>query len=43
MITPAVLVVSDQSTLLIRRQSRLTSPRKAKENSDVSVLALVGR
>lgn len=42
-VTPAVLVVSDQSTLGISREGGLASTRETEEDSYVSILSLVGR
>lgn len=39
---PAVLVVTDQGSLWVGRESGLSSSRETEEDSDVSVLALVG-
>lgn len=39
---PAVLVVTDQSTLGVGGQSGLAGSRQTEENSDIAVLALVG-
>lgn len=40
---PAVLIITNQSTLGVSGKSGLASTRKTKENSDITVLALVGR
>ena len=42
-VRPAVLVVTDQGTLGIGRQSRLTRTRETEEDGDIAILALVGR
>ena len=43
MVTPAVLVITDESTIWISRQRSLASSRKPKEKSDITILALVRR
>lgn len=40
---PAVLVVSDQKSVGVGRQSSLSGSGQAKEKSDIAILALVGR
>ena len=42
LVAPAVLVVTDQGTLGVGRESCLASARETEEDSNVSVLALVG-
>ena len=42
LVAPAVLVVTDQGTLGVGRESGLASTGETEENGDVSVLALVG-
>jgi len=42
-VAPAVLVVADQSAVGVGRQSGFTSTGQTEEQSDVAVLALVGR
>lgn len=41
-VTPAVLVVSDQSTLRVRREGGLASTGKTEEDGHVAILTLVG-
>jgi len=43
LVAPAVLVVTDQGTLRVGRESCLASAGETEENGNVSVLALVGR
>ena len=42
-VAPAVLVVTNQGTLGVGRQSRLSSSRQTEEDGDIAILALVGR
>ena len=42
-VTPAVLIITNQSTVGVGRQGGLAGTRQAEEDSDISVLALVGR
>jgi len=42
-VTPAVLVVTDESAIWISGQGSLASSRKTKEKSDISTLALIRR
>lgn len=41
-VTPAVLVVTDESTVGVGRQSRLAGSRQTEEERDIAVLAFVG-
>lgn len=43
LVGPAVLIVTDKSTLGVGREGGLAGSRKTEEDSDVAVLALVGR
>lgn len=42
-IRPAVLIVTDQISVGVGRKGSLSSPGKSEEDSDISVLALIGR
>lgn len=42
LVAPAVLVVTDERTVGVGRQGRLAGARKAKEESDIAVFALIG-
>lgn len=42
-VRPAVLVVTDQGTLGVGRESRLSSSGQTEENGNVAILTLVGR
>lgn len=42
-IRPAVLIITNQPPLRVRRQRRLAGTRQAKEHSHVAILTLIGR
>lgn len=43
LVTPAVLVITDQRTLGVRREGRLASTGQTEEDSNIAVLALICR